>query len=130
MKVLLVDDGKDMQEMIRMSLEFTGGNQVMVADDGPTGIEMAQKEHPDVVLLDVMMPRMDGYETCRRLRENEETKDIPVVFLTARAQAKDTEKGLQVGAAGYILKPFDAMKLNQEVREILANATSRQQNDI
>ena len=129
MKVLLVDDGKDMQTMIKMSLEIAGRNQVIVADDGPTGIEMAQREHPDVVLLDVMMPIMDGYETCRRLHEIEETKDIPVLFLTARVRAEEAELGLQAGAAGYILKPFNAMKLDEEVKALLANAGSRQQDD-
>lgn len=120
MKVLLVDDGKDMQRIIKMSLEFAGGHEVSLADDGMTGIEMAEKDHPDIILLDVMMPKMDGYETCKRLHENEETRDIPVIFLTAKAQRKEVEQGLKSGAIGYILKPFDAMKLSQEVDELLA----------
>ena len=74
------------------------------------------------MLLDVMMPEMDGYETCKRLQADEETSDIPIIFLTAKAQRKEVEQGLKSGAIGYILKPFDAMKLSEEMDELLANA--------
>ena len=127
MKVLLIDDGKDMQKLTKMSLEFTGGHQVIVADNGSAGIQMAKEERPDIILLDVMMPGMDGYETCKRLHDNEKTKDIPVIFLTAKAQRKEVERGLQLGAIGYIVKPFEAMKLDEQVKKLLSNADPEKQ---
>ena len=121
-KILLIEDEKDIQTLVKMSLEFTGGHQVIVADNGLTGIEMAEKELPDVILLDVMMPKLDGFETFRRLQDKENTKDIPVIFLTAKAQKKEREQGMALGAIGYLTKPFDAMKLNEEMEALLSDA--------
>lgn len=121
-KVLLIDDEKDIQTLVKMSLEFTGGHQVIIADNGLKGIKMAEKESPDVILLDVMMPKLDGFETFKRLQDNDKTKDIPVIFLTAKAQKKEIQQGLELGAIGYITKPFDSMKLNDEMGKILLDA--------
>ena len=121
-KILLIEDEKDIQTLVKMSLEFTGGHQVIVADNGLTGIEIAEKELPDVILLDVMMPKLDGFETFGRLQDKERTKNIPVIFLTAKAQKKEVEHGLQLGAIGYLIKPFDAMKLNEELESLLSDA--------
>ncbi len=121
-KILLIEDEKDIQTLVKMSLEFTGGHQVTAADNGLTGIEMAENEQPDVILLDVMMPKLDGFETFRRLQDKENTKNIPVIFLTAKAQKKEREQGLALGAIGYLTKPFDAMKLNEEMEALLSDA--------
>ena len=121
-KVLLIEDEEDIQILVKMALEFTGGHQVITAGDGLTGIEMAEKKFPDVILLDVMMAELDGFETFRILQDNTKTKDIPVIFLTAKAQKREVERGLQLGAFGYLTKPFDSMKLNEEIETLLANA--------
>jgi DNA-binding response OmpR family regulator len=105
-----------------MSLEFTGGHQVILADNGFTGIEIAEKELPDVILLDVMMPKLDGFETYKRLQDKEKTRNIPVIFLTAIAQKKEMAEGLAMGAIGYLTKPFNTMKLNEEIEKLLSNA--------
>jgi putative two-component system response regulator len=76
-------------------------------------------KRPDVILLDVMMPRMDGYETCRRLKADAETRDIPVIFLTAKAQHFEMKRGLDVGALGYLIKPFDPMTLHDQIIAVL-----------
>ena len=125
-KILLIDDEEDIQMLVKMSLEFTSGHQVIVAGNGLQGIEMAETEHPDVILLDVMMPRLDGFETYRRLQSNAETENIPVIFLTAKAQNKEIQQGLGMGAAAYITKPFDGMNLKEELEKVFANAGSRQ----
>jgi len=121
-KILLIEDEKDIQTLVKMSLEFTGGHQVIVADNGLTGIEIAEEELPDVILLDVMMPKLDGFETFGRLQDKERTKNIPIIFLTAKAQKQEVEQGLQLGAIGYLIKPFDAMKLNEEMESLLSDA--------
>lgn len=122
-KILIIDDEDDIRKLVKMSLEFTGGHHVVVADNGLTGIEMAGNELPDVILLDVMMPKLDGFETYKRLQSNLKTKDIPVIFLTAKAQKAEVASGLQLGAIGYITKPFDPMKFTEEMEALLSNAT-------
>jgi DNA-binding response OmpR family regulator len=122
MKVLLIDDEKDIQKLVEMSLKFTSGHEVRMADDGLTGIEMAEAEPPDIILLDVMMPMVDGFEIFKRLKDNPKTRNIPIIFLTAKAQKKEIERGMELGAIGYIVKPFDAMKLGEEIEKFLSNA--------
>lgn len=119
MHILLIEDDPDIQKMVRLSLKFQGGHKVSVASDGREGLEKAAAEHPDLILLDVMMPEMDGYETCRRLKADPATQDIPVVFLSARAQQAEIEKGRELGAVGYLVKPFDPMTLSDQLSEIL-----------
>jgi CheY-like chemotaxis protein len=118
-KVLVVEDEQDIQTLVQMSLEFTGGDQVVMASDGPTGLRMAAQERPDVILLDAMMPGMDGFEVCKRLKENPDTAVIPVIFLTAKAQASEIEEGLRLGAVGYLTKPFDPMTLRDDVEALI-----------
>lgn len=122
MKVLVVEDEPDIQFLIKMALETTGKHEVLVADNGLRGIELAQQQNPDVILLDVMMPKLDGFETIRRLKADSNTASIPVIFLTAKAQTKEIEQGLQLGAIGYLTKPFYAMTLNEEMESLLAKA--------
>jgi len=118
-KVLVVEDDHDIQKVIRMSLKFGGVHDVVVADNGEECLAMALQEKPDVILLDVMMPRLDGFETCRLLKENPETQAIPVIFLTAKAQHFEVKRGLEAGGLGYLIKPFDPMTLHDEIVALL-----------
>ncbi len=118
-KVLLAEDEEDIQKVARMSLQFQGRWEVVVASNGEECLSKVSTERPDLILLDAMMPRMDGYETCRRLKADPTTRDIPVIFLTAKAQESEIRKGLELGAVGYLVKPFDPMRLASQIREIL-----------
>ncbi|MEW8979539.1 MAG: response regulator [Symbiobacterium sp.] len=119
LRVLLIEDDPDIQRMVQLSLKFQGGHEVSVASGGREGLEKAEQERPDVILLDVMMPEMDGYETCRRLKANPATAAIPVVFLSARAQQSEIQKGRELGAIGYLVKPFDPMTLSSQLEAML-----------
>lgn len=119
LRVLLIEDDPDIQRMVQLSLKFQGGHEVSVASGGREGLEKAEQERPDVILLDVMMPEMDGYETCRRLKANPATAEIPVVFLSARAQQSEIQKGRELGAIGYLVKPFDPMTLSSQLEAML-----------
>ena len=118
-KILMVEDDPDIRRVAVMSLKFKGGWQVVTANDGIEGLEKAAAEKPDVILLDSMMPRMDGPETCKRLKADPALRDIPVIFLTAKSQKKEIEAGLELGAIGYLVKPFDPMTLADELKKIL-----------
>jgi two-component system phosphate regulon response regulator PhoB len=117
--VLVVDDEETMRLLCRVNLSVSGVG-VLEAPDGETGLEMARREKPDLILLDVMMPGIDGWEVARRLGADPETKDIPIVFLTARAGAEDRLIGEQVGAVGYVVKPFDPVSIATVVELTLA----------
>jgi two-component system, OmpR family, response regulator len=114
-RVLVVEDDADIQKVIRMSLKLRGVDDIVLVDSGAECIERLKGFTPDVVLLDVMMPHLDGYETCRRLKQNPATREIPVVFLTARVQKADRERGMKLGALGYLTKPFDPMTLHDQI---------------
>jgi CheY-like chemotaxis protein len=118
-KVLLAEDDEDIQKVARISLQFRGGWEVALATDGEQCLALATKDRPDLILLDCMMPNMDGYETCRRLKQDPSLRDIPVIFLTARAQETEVKKGLLLGAIGYLIKPFNPMSLAGEINQIL-----------
>lgn len=118
----MIEDDPDVQKMVVMALRFTGGHEVEPAGDGAAGIDRAARWQPDLILLDVMMPDMDGHETCRRLKADPATAAMPVVFLSARAQAAEIEEGRRLGAIGYLVKPFDPMTLNDRLWQILHEA--------
>src|SRR3990172_4921794 len=117
--VLLVEDDEDIRKVAQISLQFRGGWQVSLASDGEEGLRKAAQERPDLILLDCMMPKLDGYETCRRLKRDPELRHIPVIFLTAKAQDSEVQQGLSLGAVGYLIKPFNPMSLAEEIRQIL-----------
>lgn len=117
--ILLVEDDPDIAKMVQLSLRYQGGNRVSVATNGRDGLAVAERERPDVILLDVSMPEMDGYEVCRRLKADPVTASIPVVFLSARAQQMEIERGRSMGAAGYLVKPFDPMTLPHQLEAII-----------
>ena len=119
MKLLVIDDEEDIRAVSRMSLERVGGWTVHTAESGELGLELAEQEQPDAILLDAMMPGMDGAATIERLQASDATSRIPVVFLTAKLQSADRERYLGLGAAGVISKPFDPMALPEEVASIL-----------
>ena len=123
-KVLLVEDDPDIQKVVQMSLKFRGVGEVVVANNGEECLAVVGQVKPDVILLDVMMPTLDGFETCRRLKANPETRAIPVIFLTAKAQHFEVKKGLEVGAVGYLIKPFDPMTLQEQIIALLDQTAS------
>src|ERR1051325_6708659 len=118
MNILLAEDEPDIQLVARIALEDEA-HRVVVVDDGNAAIERARAEPFDVVLLDVMMPRLDGFGACRQLKADPRTRHIPIIFLTARSQEFDVRDGLELGAIGYIIKPFDAFKLASEIVALL-----------
>ena len=119
MKILFAEDEPDIQFVARIALEDEG-HQVVTVDDGLAAFERALAEPFDVILLDVMMPRLDGLGACRKLQEDARTRDIPVIFLTARSQQFEIQTGLRLGALGYIVKPFDTFTLASEITKLLA----------
>jgi CheY-like chemotaxis protein len=121
-KVLLVDDDADLRRLGRLSLSKVGGWEVVVAASGPEAVALASSEMPDVVLLDVSMPGMDGPTVLRKLREDPGTAHLPVVFVTARALPEEIRSLVASGAIGVITKPFDAMNLPAQIRGLLSSA--------
>jgi CheY-like chemotaxis protein len=121
-KILLAEDDPDIQKVVLMSLRFRGITDITVVENGEECLAAAEAAKPDVILLDVMMPRLDGYETCRRLKRNPKTREIPVIFLTAKAQHFEVKQGLDAGAAGYLVKPFDPMTLRDQIVSCLETA--------
>jgi DNA-binding response OmpR family regulator len=117
--VVVIDDDPDLRQLIRLTLQFTAGWDVATAADGPSGIAAVGARHPDAVIVDLMMPGMDGYEVCRRLKAEAATARIPLVLLTARKEL-DEDRVREVGAAGVILKPFDLDQLAERVRTLCA----------
>lgn len=118
--ILMAEDDPDIQLVARLALK-KAGYRVTAVSNGKLLLERVADERPDIVLLDWMMPEMDGLETCARLRANPETADIPIVFMTAKSQGSEVERGLSLGAAGYIIKPFDALTLGEQLRQLLGD---------
>lgn len=121
-KILLIDDESDIREVVALTLETMGDFEVFATGNGFDGVEIAATVKPDVVLLDVMMPEIDGPSTLALLQQNGATQNIPVIFMTAKVQAADRRRLSELGARGIISKPFDPMSLAQEVTDILNGA--------
>ena len=118
--ILLVDDEDDIREVAGISLEAVGGWRISSASSGTEGIAKALSEQPDAILLDVMMPDIDGPTTFKRLQDDPQTRGIPVILLTAKAQTADRQGFEELGVAGMLTKPFDPMALSDQVAAILA----------
>jgi len=118
-KVLLAEDEEDIRKVAQISLQFRGGWEVVLASNGEECLAKAASDQPDLILLDCMMPKLDGYETCRRLKQDPSLRHIPVIFLTAKAQEVEVKRGLSLGAVGYLIKPFNPMSLAAEISQIL-----------
>ena len=117
--VLVVDDDPVILKLLEVNFEMEGF-QVVRAADGAEGLERARAVLPDIVVLDVMMPRMTGYEVAKALREDDDTAHIPIIFVTARAQSSDVERGMELGVDDYVTKPFDPLDLIARVNALLA----------
>lgn len=117
-KILIAEDDQDIRELIVLTLQFHGF-EVVSAEDGVVAVEKAPKDNFDLILMDVRMPRMTGYEACRQLKSMEETRDIPVVFLSAKGQETERQIGLDAGAHQYIVKPFAPDVLIKTINDVL-----------
>lgn len=117
-KILIAEDDKDIRDLIVLTLEFNGFDVVPV-EDGKAAVEKAQQASFDIILMDVRMPRMTGYEACRQLKENEDTQSIPIIFLSAKGQETEIQTGLEAGASDYVLKPFSPDALIKKIKGVL-----------
>src|ERR671928_1762796 len=117
-RVLVIDDEAPIRLLCRVNLEAEG-MEVLEAGDGPSGLDKARDEQPSVILLDVMMPGLDGWRVAEELLEDPRTSGIPIIFLTARAELRDRARGLDVGGVDYITKPFNPVELASLVRNLL-----------
>ena len=126
-KILVVDDEESVRDLCIACIQHALGQgyDVVEAASGGAAIAVAQAERPDLILMDIMMPEMDGFEACRRLKALPETKGIPVVFLTALGEEKDVEQGLALGGDGYIVKPFNAVTLAAQISELLTEDSDK-----
>jgi two-component system alkaline phosphatase synthesis response regulator PhoP len=122
LKILIAEDEKDILELITFTLQF-GGYEVIPTSNGVEALEMTRKEKPDLILLDVRMPRMSGYEVCTNIKVDRDIRHIPVVFLSAKGQEAEIKTGFDTGAIDYILKPFAPDQLLNRLKEILASQT-------
>jgi DNA-binding response OmpR family regulator len=128
-RVLVVDDEAPIRLLCRVNLEAEK-MEVLEAGDGPTGLEMARKEHPDVILLDVMMPGLDGWRVAEELLEDPATSSIPIVFLTARAELRDRARGLDLGGLDYVTKPFNPVELAPLIRDLVARVEGGEREEL
>lgn len=119
-RVLVVDDDRVIQQLLEVNLELEGYQVAGTASDGQEAIAMAAELKPDLILLDIMMPKMDGLEVCRHLKSDPKLSKIPIVLLSARAQDMDIREGLEIGADAYLTKPFDPVELLDVVGRLLA----------
>jgi len=125
-RILVVEDEKNILELVRFNLEREG-YQVLTALDGVKGLELARTQDPDLILLDVMLPEMDGLEVCQKLRNDTVTNSIPIIILSARAEELDRMLGLEMGADDYVTKPFSPRELSARIKARLSsNARSRE----
>lgn len=118
-RVMVVDDDDDIRTIADLALREVGGWQTICLGSSRAAVVLAAIEHPDVILLDVMMPELDGQATIKRLREDPRTADIPVVFMTAKAQPAELARYAALGAVGVISKPFDPLGLADEIRRLV-----------
>ena len=128
-RVLVIDDEAPIRLLCRVNLEAEGMD-VLEAADGPSGLEKARAEIPDVVLLDVMMPGLDGWRVAEELLDDERTAKIPIVFLTARAELRDRARGIDLGGVDYVTKPFNPIELAPLVRELIDRVGRGERDDV
>ena len=117
-RILIVDDEEDLRKMLKFRLESVGYD-VTEAGDGNDGLDKARSTKPDLMILDLMLPKIDGYKVCRMLKFDEKHKHIPIIMFTARAQKKDEDMGKEMGADAYITKPFEPEVLLAKIKELL-----------
>jgi CheY-like chemotaxis protein len=117
-KILIAEDERDIRDLVSFTLRFAGHEVVAVAN-GEEAVEAARQVMPDLILMDVRMPRMTGYEACEKMKAEPQIADIPVVFLSAKGQESEIRTGMEAGAAEYLLKPFAPSELTERVAELL-----------
>jgi len=128
-RVLVIDDEAPIRLLCRVNLEAEG-MKVFEAADGPTGLEQAREHVPDVVLLDVMMPGLDGWRVAEQLLDDPDTRGIPIVFLTARAELRDRARGLDLGGLDYVTKPFNPVELAALIRDVIARVEGGEREEL
>jgi len=128
-KILIVDDAVDTVELLKKRLRFEGYDTAE-AYDGEEGLKLVAEYNPDLIILDVLMPKLDGYEVCQRLKSDENTKYIPVLMLTAKSEVADKVKGLDIGADHYLAKPFNYKELSARVRSLVATKAARHEKKV
>ncbi|MBC7871593.1 MAG: response regulator [Chitinophagaceae bacterium] len=116
--ILVAEDERDIRELINFTLSFAG-HKVMQAANGAEAVELAQQHVPDLIMMDVRMPKMTGYEACRQMKLIDSLKAVPVIFLSAKGQEDEVQTGIEAGAIAYILKPFAPDELTRRITEIL-----------
>lgn len=120
-KVLIVEDEPEILELVKDTL-YNEKYEILEAQDGERGLRIAENGNPDLILLDIMLPKLNGYEVCRRLKASDKTTRIPVLMLTAFGQKREIEEGFKVKADGYIVKPFEPVKLREQVQRYLQSS--------
>jgi CheY-like chemotaxis protein len=116
--ILVAEDERDIRELINFTLMFAG-HKVTQAANGAEALELAPKVQPDLIMMDVRMPKMTGYEACRQIKQIDSLKNVPVIFLSAKGQDEEVQTGIEAGAVAYILKPFAPEDLTRQIGEIL-----------
>jgi len=123
-KILVVDDEKELVKLVTFNLSIAGYN-VLSAKNGIEALEISEQENPDLIILDIMLPRIDGWEVCRRLRQNPHTTNIPIIMLSALSEVNDKLKGFDLGIDDYVTKPFSPRELVVRVKRVLARSENR-----
>jgi CheY-like chemotaxis protein len=126
MKVLVVEDDRSIQMVLELVLTRMAKCQVVLASEGNDGLAKIKAHKPDIILLDLMLPGIDGFEICKRAKEDPETKHIPIIFLTAQPQPAAIAKAMSLGAAAYLIKPFDPTTIVGQINEALAKVRAPQ----
>ena len=116
--ILIAEDERDIRDLIQFTLMFAG-HKITAAANGAEALELAPKVKPDLIMMDVRMPKMTGYEACREMKKIDEIKNVPVIFLSAKGQDEEKQTGIEAGAIAYILKPFAPDELTRQIAEIL-----------
>jgi len=124
-KILVADDEPDILKLVKYTLE-RHGYEIIPAENGKVAVEFAVQQLPDLIILDVMMPIMNGYDACSKIKEQPETKNIPVIMLSAKTQQTEISRGMQSGAEGYLRKPFTPKELLAQVMEILEKGPQKE----
>ena len=117
-RILIAEDERDIRDLITFTLRFAG-HEVIATSNGEEAFQTANKEIPDLILLDVRMPRMNGYEACANIKANQATENIPIIFLSAKGQENEVKTGIEAGAEEYILKPFSPDQLTERITQVL-----------
>ncbi|MBA3873817.1 MAG: response regulator [Anaerolineae bacterium] len=116
--ILIAEDERDIRDLIQFTLMFAG-HKITAAANGAEALELAPKVKPDLIMMDVRMPKMTGYEACREMKKIDEIKNVPVIFLSAKGQDEEKQTGIEAGAIAYILKPFAPDELTRQIADIL-----------